>query len=305
MTDRSPIDLSVSFRDPRVGREPRRPRPDAVDDARVRQSLRAAAEHRGPERLRVSVSRIHGEAGGSELRWPVKALRRIDFVDCDLAGSHIAGGLFSRLPIEDCSFDQVRLDPFHGAKLDVSDSRFDRVDFAGRVRADLRDSTMTRCLFERCDIRYLTFRRCEFKDVVFDRPRASRTSVRGGQLQGVRFRGKQGRWFFHDCRLEQVDFSEAEPADLVFDNADLNAVRFPYRPDCFVVLERAIARVGPDLIPAVSDTGRRDLAIYMRMFESARPEPLLVGRGLLAAFDDPADRRLFAEALFPHAVTEI
>lgn len=299
------VGISVRFNDPRLRRPAKHPRPDAVEDARVRAALKQAGAHRGPGRHRLSISRIHDELVSRNLRWPVKSLRGVDFVDCDLAGTRIDGGWFSRIAIEDCTFERVRLDPFDGSKLDIAGFHLDRVNFASRIDATLSDSTITRGVFERCDLRYLEFEHCSLREVTFDRPRMNRTAFKRSDLKDVRFVGRMGFAFFIDSSLDRVDFSEANPDGVQFSGAELVAIRFPRRPSSFVVTHAQFNRVASQLVSEVSARSRRLMEVYAEGSDVSVSEPFFVGREFLSGFKDPEDQRLIVEALFPHAIAEI
>lgn len=306
MTRRSDdVGVSTSLGDARVGRPPRQPRPDAVDDKLVREELQRAGRHAGPGRLRVSISRIHDELVSFGLRWPVKTLRHLDFVDSDLAGSRITGGWFGRVAIDDCTFERVRLDRFDGSKLDISGSRFERVVFSGPGHGALTDSSITGSVFERCDLRDVTFRRCRLEDVTFDRPRTSRTKFRETRIVNARFAGRHDSIFFVDSAVVDVDFSAAEPRDLVFIGTALKSVRFPRARQCFVVTKPIFHEVALQVLGRLSPDGAKRLGIYAGMFDTDEPVPIVVGRGMLAAFKDPADEAVLVDALLPHAITQV
>lgn len=297
------VGIAVHFHDRRLARSPGA-RQGAHDDGAIRDVLTAAAQAGGVEHQIVSVARLHDEPPERTFRWPAKAFRRVDFVDCDLAGSRISGGLLRRVRLEACSFERVRLDPFDAAKVDAIDCRFDRVDFAGRAWAEIRDSTFTRCTFNRCDMRYLTFSGCRFNDVRFDRPRTTRTMFQSTSLSNANFSGRSGRLFFVDCDLSGVDFADAVPSHVYISGGSQRSVQFPRSHESFVVPREAFRDTATQIAEQLSPKGAKDLRMYAGIFGLTDPAPIFIGREILDSFG-LADRDVVLDALYPHAIIKL
>ena len=101
----------------------------SLSDQELKAALKAIDGRSPGPRRQVSLSRLHDDMVPL-MRWPIRTLSKVDFVDCDLAGARINGGLSLAASIEDCRFERVRLDPFDGDKLDIASSRFVATDFA-------------------------------------------------------------------------------------------------------------------------------------------------------------------------------
>ena len=219
----------------------------ALPDKELKAALKAIGGRSPGARRQMSVSRLHDDMVPG-MRWPVRTLAAVDFIDCDLAGADIRGGLFSRVSIEDCRFERVRLDPFDGDKLDIVSTRFVATEFAGHTNAPLTNSTIRKSEFERCDIRGMLFVRCVIDDVSFLRPKTNRTAFRRSTMTDVRFIGRTTAMFFVDSRLDRVDFRACDADDLIFSECELIDVRFPTRRNSFVVLTTVFHEIAGGLL---------------------------------------------------------
>jgi len=296
-------DISVHRDDPRV-RRPAKLSPDAVDDELVRAVVREAGAWRGPGRRTVSVSRVHDYLVTKDIRWPVKELHNIDFVSCDLAGSRINGGFLSRVTITECTLHRVVLGPFEANKVTIRDCQFDHVTFGGPTYSSFRKTEIVGSSFTACDLREVTFRDSDLRDVIFDKPRTARTSFHSTRLDGVTFIGSMRTLFFIDSALSNVDFTDTRPDDLIFTGSDLRDVRFPMLEDCFAVLRPTMYRVVREVVDRLSSSGRKELAMIAEAVDEPPPGPVIIGADRLGNLDGE-DRKRVLDALRPHAISAL
>jgi uncharacterized protein YjbI with pentapeptide repeats len=113
-------------------------------------------------------------------------------------------------------------------------ARFDHATFTG---ADARNATFLECAFTQVSVQDGQFRRARFTDVWFRDARLMATDLAqtswvdatfiGGVAAGVEaFGSALRRVAFHGCKLDSVNFRDAELTDVAFDNCVLQNVDF-------------------------------------------------------------------------------